>query len=70
MELLFSAVTPDTRWSVSVSVSTEGEHQRYWCEVKLDKRYVTASINTLSQDRMLSWVEKEMREAMRRCVTA
>lgn len=69
-QLLFRAVTPDDRWAVSVSTSPEGEHTRYWCAVTLDERHVTASINTLSQERMLTWVQKEMKEAMRRCVTA
>ena len=72
MEPLFKATTPDGRFSVTVLVpegAEEAEAILFKCSVTLDEKDVIEELETNDQDKMLSWMKRQMTEAMRRTET-
>jgi len=73
-EPLFRALTPDGRVSVEVRVPNEspedGVGVLFTCLVTVDSKTVMEELVTDDQQRMLSWVKRQMTEAMRRSAIA
>jgi len=72
-EPFFRAVTPDARTAVEVRVSEvstdTGEEDSvtlFSCSVTIDNKTVIESLETTDQKKMMSWMKKNMTEAMRR----
>lgn len=71
-EPFFRAVTPDARTAVEVrvsEVSTDGIEDSvtlFSCAVTLDNKTVLESLETTDQKKMMSWMKRQMTEAMRR----
>lgn len=74
-EPFFRAITPDGRTSVEVhipegvdaeaEIAVDGE-VLFRCSVSIDGKYETDKLETNSLNYMLSWTERQMKEAMRR----
>jgi hypothetical protein len=58
----FRAFTPDGR--IMVEVSQRGTW--FHCKTVLDGRHELSAMSTENADRVISWMQKEMAEAMRR----
>lgn len=69
MESLFKALTPDGRIAVEVKVPTEAadaEAILFKCQVTIDGKNVIEELETNDENKMLSWMQRQMVEAMRR----
>jgi hypothetical protein len=70
MEPFFKAATPDDRTVIEVKVceipSISNDTALFVCSVTLDGVSITESLRTVDQNKMISWMRKQMTEAMRR----
>lgn len=66
MEPFFGAKTPDGRWSVRVAEAPEHGEGWYFASVTLDDANIVESLTTDDTNKLLSWVRRQMTEALRR----
>lgn len=60
----FGATTPDGRWTIRVT--EDAEPGWYFASVVLDGLNVVDSLTTEDTNKLVHWVHRQMKEAMRR----